>query len=143
MSKNTKLEDIKKVVILKADIDKVWDAIATSEGLASWWMDNDFEATTGKKFTLFTERYGDSPCQVTHVILNEEVSFNWGKDWAASFKLRKIDDNTTEFTLIHSGWDDEKETEFGQSHSDVQGIMDQGWDKIINESLVSYVEKQD
>ncbi|WP_323703872.1 SRPBCC domain-containing protein [Mammaliicoccus sp. Dog046] len=142
MSNNTNLEDIKKSVVLNANVETVWDAVATSKGIAAWWMNNDFVPSVGEAFTLYTEGYGESPCKVTNIIPNEEVRFIWGKDWTASFKLRKIDGHTTEFTLIHSGWDDEKETEFGQPHSEVRGFMDQGWDKIINESLVSYVEKQ-
>lgn len=49
-------------------------------------------------------------------------------------------DGKTEFTLIPSGWDAEKITEFGQPHSVVRGFMDGIWEKIIKEKLPSYIE---
>ena len=48
-------------------------------------------------------------------------------------------DGKTEFTLIHSGWDPNQVTEFGQPHAVVRGIMDNGWTKIVEEALPAYV----
>ncbi|QZZ03627.1 SRPBCC family protein [Staphylococcus arlettae] len=139
MSNNSELTEIKNVVTLNANQDKVWDAVATAEGITAWWMPNDFEPVEGKAFTLHAGEFGDSPCKVTKIKPKTMVSFDWGKDWNLTFKLKAIDDHTTEFTLIHSGWDDNKETEFGQPHSVVQGFMDDGWDEIVNTHLVNYV----
>lgn len=67
MSNNSELKEIKKSVILNESKDKVWDAIATSEGIAGWWMPNDFVAEEGKDFTLQAGNFGDSPCKVTKI----------------------------------------------------------------------------
>ncbi|MBB5322950.1 uncharacterized protein YndB with AHSA1/START domain [Anoxybacillus tepidamans] len=36
------LPDIRQTVVFRALIQKVWQAVATSEGLAAWFMPNDF-----------------------------------------------------------------------------------------------------
>lgn len=133
------MSQIEKVVMLKASKDKVWHAIRTSEGTTSWWMPNDFEAKLGKEFTLYAGEYGASPCKVTELNPKDSLSFDWGKDWTITFQLKQIDDSTTEFILIHSGWDEEKETEFGQPHSVVQGFMDDGWEEIVKMNLPKYL----
>ncbi|MFD2443821.1 SRPBCC domain-containing protein [Bacillus sp. CGMCC 1.16607] len=133
------LPEIRKTIILNAPIEKVWKAIATSEGIAAWWMPNTFEPVLGKEFILHAGAYGDSPCKVTEIDPPNRVGFNWGKDWHLAFELKQVD-GKTEFTLIHSGWDPAKATEFGQPHSVVRGFMENGWEKIVNESLPKYVE---
>lgn len=143
MNNNTEMPQIEKVVILKTNKDKVWDAVSTSEGIKSWWMPNDFEAKLGKEFTLYAGEFGESPCKVTELNPKDNLSFNWGKDWKITFKLKKLDDNTTEFTLIHSGWDEQKETEFGQPHPVVQGFMDDGWDEIVKIELPKYLNSNE
>lgn len=42
--------------------------------------------------------------------------------------------------MIHSGWDPEKVTEFGQPHPIVRGFMNGGWEKIVQEKLPAYIE---
>lgn len=133
------MPQIEKVVMLKESKDKVWHAIRTSEGTTSWWMPNDLEAKLGKEFTLYAGEYGASPCKVTELNPKDSLSFDWGKDWTITFQLKQIDDSTTEFILIHSGWDEEKETEFGQPHSVIQGFMDDGWEEIVKMNLPKYL----
>lgn len=133
------LPDIKYTILLNAPIDKVWKAVATSEGIAAWWMDNTFEPTLGKEFVLHAGPYGDSPCKVTELDPPYKVGFDWGKDWHLTFELKEVE-GKTEFTLIHSGWDENKVTEFNQPHTVVRGIMDQGWAKLKGDKLVSYIE---
>ncbi|WP_096466332.1 SRPBCC family protein [Aneurinibacillus soli] len=105
-----------------------------------WWMPNTFEPILGHDFILQTGHFGDSPCKVTELDPPNRVGFDWGKDWHLTFELKKLEDRKTEFTLIHSGWDAEKVTEFGQPHSVVRGIMDGGWEKIVKENLPAYIE---
>lgn len=131
--------EIRKTVMLNAPIEKVWKAVATSEGIAAWWMPNTFVPELGKEFILHAGPFGDSPCKVTELDPPNRLGFDWGQDWHLVFEL-KDQDGKTEFTLIHSGWDPEKVTEFGQPHTIVQGIMDDGWDKIVKEKLPSYIE---
>lgn len=130
------MSEIRKNVLINAPIEKVWEAVATSEGIASWWMPSTFEPIVGKEFILHAGQYGDSPCKVTELNDLDRVSFEWGKDWQLTFELKQQDEKT-EFTLIHSGWDGEKITEFGQPHAVVYSFMAGGWEKIVNEKLPS------
>jgi len=131
------LPNIHKTVVLNAPIDKVWKAVSTSEGIAAWFMPNDFQPILGNEFVFNAGNYGISHCKVTELNPPYSLGFDWGKDWHISLELKDLD-GKTEFTLIHSGWDDEKVTEFGEEHTVVRGRMDQGWGDL--QSLRKYVE---
>jgi uncharacterized protein YndB with AHSA1/START domain len=132
------LPDIRQTVVLKAPIQKVWDAVATSEGIAAWFMPNDFQPISGYEFHLEAGPFGKSPCKVTEIDPPHRLSIEWGKDWSLTFELIDLDAKT-EFTLIHSGWDADKVTEFGQSHAEVRERMAGGW-MGLQKSLGAYVE---
>lgn len=132
------LLDIKHTVVVNAPITKAWDAVATSEGLSAWFMPNDLQPIEGHEFHLNAGQFGMSPCKVTKVDPPNSLSFNWGKDWKLTFELSEQDDKT-EITLIHSGWDADKVTEFGAPHTAVRGNMDQGWAGLVTK-LKGYVE---
>lgn len=116
----------------------MWSAVATSEGIAAWLMPNDFEPILGRDFTIHAGQFGDSPCKVTELDPQNRIGFNCGKDWQIIFELKNLE-GKTEFTVIHAGWDAEKVTEFGQPHTIIRGIMDQGW-AGLKEKLAAYVE---
>lgn len=134
------LPEIRKTVILNAPIEKVWKAVATSRGIAAWWMENTFEPVAGHEFVLKSGQFGDSPCKVTEVDPPNKLGFDWGKDWHLELLLVALADGKTEFTLIHSGWEADKLTEFGQPHPVIRGIMDGGWESLVHKALVQYVE---
>ncbi|GIP40490.1 hypothetical protein J31TS4_37700 [Paenibacillus sp. J31TS4] len=125
------LPDIRKTVEIQAPIAKVWNAVATSEGLAAWFMPNDFEPVAGSTFHLNAGPFGHSPCRVTELEPPRRLSFAWGKDWTLTFELEEIEEGKTVVTLIHSGWSAGQVTEFGQPHEDVRGNMDQGWTGLV------------
>lgn len=132
------LPDIRHTMIFNSPIQKVWEAVATSEGLAAWFMPNDFQPIAGHEFHLHAGPFGMVPCNVTEIDPPHRLSFNWGKDWTLTFELKDLH-GKTEFTLIHSGWDANKVTEFGETHTVVRDRMDQGWDRLVK-SLCAYVE---
>ncbi|WP_462410706.1 SRPBCC family protein [Neobacillus sp. Marseille-QA0830] len=140
MEINETLPEIRKTMVLKAPIEKVWKAVSTSEGIAAWWMPSTLEPLMGHEFVLQAGPFGDSPCKITELDPPNKIGFNWGKDWHLEFELKKVDEAATEFTLIHSGWDAEKTTEFGQPHTVIRGVMDGGWEKIVKEKLPHYIE---
>ncbi len=137
-NKQTTLEDIRKTLVLKAPIQKVWNAVATSEGIAAWFMPNNFEPVNGYEFILNAGPFGDSPCKVTELDPPKRLSFTWGKDWTLTFELVELE-GTTEFTLIHSGWDADTVTEFGETHAVVRDKMSGGWGGLTV-ALRNYVE---
>lgn len=136
---NGALPDIRQTLVLNAPIRKVWDAVATSEGIAAWFMPNTFKPEMGYEFILKAGPFGDSPCKVTELDPPRRLSFSWGKDWTLTFELADLD-GKTEFTLIHGGWDPDKVTEFGEAHTIVRDRMAQGWSGLGN-SLAKYVER--
>ncbi|PYI51939.1 SRPBCC family protein [Paenibacillus flagellatus] len=133
-----RLPDIRQTITLNAPIRKVWDAVATSEGIAAWFMPNDFRPEPGYEFTLEAGPFGKSPCKVTELDPPRRLSFSWGKDWTLTFELIETGDKT-EFTLIHSGWSADQVTEFGEPHTVVRERMEQGWSGI-GRKLAALVE---
>lgn len=132
------LTDIRQTSIFNAPISKVWNAVSTSEGISAWFMPNDFQPVVGHEFHINAGPFGMSPCKVTELDPPNRLSFQWGKDWTLTFELIDLE-GKTEFTLIHSGWDPDKVTEFGELHTIVRDRMEQGWIGI-SKSLSNYIE---
>ncbi|AMM94751.1 SRPBCC domain-containing protein [Peribacillus simplex] len=135
------LQDIKKTVILEAPIQKVWDTVSTAEGIASWFMPNDFQPKVGHEFHVQSP-FGPSPCKVTELDAPNRLSFSWDTDgWFISFILKELD-GKTEFTLIHGGWK-EPETILpkpNEKSSVIRDRMDHGWEQLVHAKLKKVVE---
>lgn len=127
---NEHFNEVRKSILIDAPIEKVWDYVATAKGITAWFMPNDMQPIEGKEFTLEAGQWGNSTCKVTEVNPPSRLSFEWGRDWLVSFELKQTD-NQTELTLIHAGWEEGKETEFGQSHREVRSRMSGGWDGLV------------
>lgn len=132
------LPEIRHTLEMNAPIEKVWEAVATSEGIAAWFMPNDFQPIDGYEFQLNAGPFGMSPCKVTEIDPPNRLSFTWGKDWTVTFELVDMNGRTN-FTLIHAGWDADALTEFNEAHSIVRDRMDQGWAGLVGK-LRDYAE---
>lgn len=141
MEKQHTLQDIKKTIILEAPIQKVWDTVSTAEGIASWFMPNDFQPKVGHEFHVQSP-FGPSPCKVLELDAPNRLSFAWDTDgWIISFTLKELD-GKTEFTLIHGGWK-EPDTILpkpNEKSSVIRDRMDHGWEQIVNQNLKKAVE---
>ncbi|MCR2821673.1 SRPBCC family protein [Lederbergia panacisoli] len=128
MENNHQVQDIIQSVIIEGPIQKVWDTVSTSEGIASWFMPNDFELKVGHEFHVQSP-YGPSPCKVLEIEEPHRLSFSWDTDgWVVTFILKDLGDKT-EFTLIHGGWK-EADTivpKAGEKSSIIRDKMNQGW----------------
>ena len=135
------LQDIKKTVILEAPIQKVWDTVSTAEGIATWFMPNDFQPKVGHEFHVQSP-FGPSPCKVTELDAPHRLSFSWDTDgWFISFILKELE-GKTEFTLIHGGWK-EPETILpkpNEKSSVIRDRMNHGWEQIVHAKLKKAVE---
>ncbi|MEC0272227.1 SRPBCC family protein [Peribacillus frigoritolerans] len=141
MSMENTLQDIKKTVILEAPIQKVWDTVSTAEGIASWFMPNDFQPKVGHEFHVQSP-FGPSPCKVTELDAPHRLSFSWDTDgWFISFLLKELD-GKTEFTLIHGGWKEPDTilTKPNEKSSVIRDRMNHGWEQIVNQGLKKAVE---
>ncbi|WP_096199644.1 SRPBCC family protein [Bacillus sp. FJAT-45350] len=126
------LQDIKHTIVLEAPIHKVWKKVSTSDGIASWFMENDIEAKEGHEFHLQSP-FGPSPCKVIEVDEPQRLSFTWDTDgWVVSFRMNELDDKT-EFTLIHSGWKsaDSVSQKANEQNSVIRERMNHGWTEIL------------
>ncbi|MGE8078001.1 SRPBCC family protein [Peribacillus loiseleuriae] len=127
------LQDIQQTVVFDAPIQKVWDTVSTSEGIASWFMPNDFQAQVGHEFHLQSP-FGPSPCKVIEFDPPNRLSFTWDEDgWVVSFILKEVE-GRTEFTLIHGGWKDPDYIlpKANAKSSIIRDTMDQGWTGILD-----------
>ncbi|KEK24517.1 SRPBCC family protein [Bacillus gaemokensis] len=141
MEQQNTLQDIKQTVIFEASIQKVWNKVSTAEGIAAWFMPNDFEAKVGHEFHVQSP-FGPSPCKVLEIDEPHRVSFSWDTDgWVVSFVLKDLGDKT-EFTLIHGGWKhpDAILPKANAKSSVIRDRMAGGWVAIVNEKLKKVVE---
>lgn len=139
--KSNQLEDIKQTVLFNAPIQKVWDAVSTSDGISSWFMPNDFEPEVGHEFHIQSP-FGPSPCKVLEIDPPHKLAFSWDTDgWVVSFILKEVGDQT-EFTLIHGGWkhDDAVVSKAHEKSSVIRDRMAKGWIGIVDEKLRMVVE---
>ncbi|KEZ51592.1 SRPBCC family protein [Metabacillus indicus] len=135
------LQDIKQTIIFEAPIQKVWAKVSNSEGIAAWFMPNDFEAKVGHEFHIQSP-FGPSPCKVLEVDEPTKISFSWDTDgWVVTFLLKDLG-GKTEFTLIHGGWKsaDEVLPKANEKNSVIRERMEYGWINIVNERLLKVVE---
>lgn len=61
------LPDVVKEIIINAPVEKVWKAVSSSEGIAAWFMPNNFEPVVGFQFHVDAGPFGKSPCQVLEI----------------------------------------------------------------------------
>jgi len=133
------LPELRHTILLNAPIEKVWQAVATSEGLAAWFMPNDLHPATGHAFTLQTP-FGTSRCKVTEIDPPHRLAFTWGDDWHVTFEMEAVGDKTR-FTVIHAGWIAGKVApETGWTHDVIRNRMDQGWGSSVLPRLREVVE---
>ncbi|WP_274306927.1 SRPBCC family protein [Solibacillus daqui] len=126
------LQDIKQTVVIEAQIQKVWEQVSTAEGIASWFMPNDFLAQVGHEFH-FQSPFGPSPCKVIEIKPPNRLSFSWDVEgWFVTFILKELGEKT-EFTLIHGGWkqSDELIGKANEKASVIHDRMSGGWINII------------
>ncbi|MDM5334403.1 SRPBCC domain-containing protein [Ureibacillus composti] len=138
---NNKLPDITQTVLVNAPIQKVWNYVSTAEGIASWFMPNDFKLEEGFEFHIQSP-FGPSPCKVLEIDKPNRLSFQWDTDgWVVTFILKEVGDQT-EFTLIHGGWKEGEEIiEKAQKPSSViRDTMSKGWVSIVQHKFKEVVE---
>ncbi|GKU77630.1 hypothetical protein L3i20_v220270 [Paenibacillus sp. L3-i20] len=134
------LPDVVKEIIINAPVEKVWKAVSSSEGIAAWFMPNNFEPVVGFQFHVDAGPFGKSPCQVLEITPPNRLSFKWDKDWIITFQLEEMEEGTR-FTLTHGGWLSEGVTAFNEKHDVVRDRMGNGWVGIVKK-LAQFVEEQ-
>ena len=138
-----KLPDIVRSVEINAQIEKVWESVTTSEGLANWLMPNDFRPSLGYEFTLQSQ-FGPVPCKVLELNPPKLLSFTWDDfGWQVSFELEEVE-GKTQFTVIHSGWGEPDAIipRTQQKQAKIREIMYGGWTHLT-EGLRDKLDKDE
>lgn len=127
---HNKLPDIVRTIIMDAGIEKVWKAISTSDGLAAWFMPNNFQPIIDYEFTFKSQPQrgwdGIVHCKVKELQPPNKLGFTWSGnnlEQYVTFELKALSDGRTEFTLVHSGWSEE--------YAELREVMYDGWGYII------------
>ncbi|MGE5632429.1 MAG: SRPBCC family protein, partial [Caulobacteraceae bacterium] len=96
------LPDIERTITIDASIQKVWAAIATPEGLASWLMQNTFKPEMGYEFTFQAKPMGDwngvVHCKVMELNPPKRLGFTWcgnNMEQYVSFELIELEEEKT------------------------------------------------
>lgn len=121
---------------------KVWRAITSSEAIAAWLMENDFEARIGHEFTLRTEPApgfdGIVHCRVTELEPPHRLAFTWvggPVDTLVSFDLAEVADGTR-LVMNQTGFE-------GFKPVLVSLILGSGCRKIYGELLPAVLDRMD
>lgn len=118
---------IRRSIIVNAPISRVWEALATSAGLAWWLLPNNFQPLVGASFTFTTEPQdnwsGVVRCQVVEIDEPHKLAFTWSEDTdvppsLVTFELHNLN-GKTEICLVHSQREHLPE--------DYVSKLDQGW----------------
>lgn len=132
--------------VFSTSVDALWRALTDNDEMKKWYFDlPEFKAEVGFTFT-FTG--GPSPerqyvhlCEVTEVVPGRKLSYSWRYEGYTGnsivcFEITPVEDKTL-LKLTHSGLHT-----FPSDNPDLaKHNFEAGWNSIVNESLLGYVEK--
>ena len=125
-------------------IEKVWEAISTSEALAQWLMPNNFKLEIGYEFTFQTKPQlgfdGKIKCKVLDFQIPNKLQFSWQggpmkKPTVVTFELETEKEKTL-LTFTQSGF------EGLISKNLVRFILANGWRKLLNKNITKYLANE-
>ena len=115
---STKLQDtIERVVVLKASIRRVYDAISTANGLVKWFPTSiDGKVEPGETAQFYFDGYGTCSLYIVAAEPHGYFAFRWasgdmpqvgdvlsGSNTLVEFRLEEVDDGTR-LTMVESGF---------------------------------------
>lgn len=135
--------DIRVEVVYAHPIERVWQALTTSEGLAAWLMPNDFKPVVGHDFELRTDKApgfdGIVRCRVLELEPPTRMVWAWcgGKiDTIVTFELSGLDGTRTRFRMHQVGF-------HGLSGHLARLVLSGGGARIYRERLPAYLDRLD
>ena len=139
----TTLPAIRHTFTLNIPIDRVWNAIATSEGLDAWLMPNNFVPLIGGKFQFQSTPMGPWDgvvhCRVLDLKKPRRLVISWrvlaDYETKLSFGLEEKD-GQTQVTITHDGWDNIPFELIG-----VRNMLELGWKQHAQQQLAEYLEE--
>ncbi|MFJ4184548.1 SRPBCC domain-containing protein [Kitasatospora sp. NPDC089509] len=107
---------------------RVWEALTDPELHARWWAAGDVKAVVGHRFTLDMGPFGQQPCEVVEVEVEQLLRYSFAAgtlDTTVTWRLVP-EGHGTRLLLEHAGFD--LDTPMGrQAHHG----MAQGWPSVL------------
>ncbi|NMH87070.1 SRPBCC family protein [Flavivirga algicola] len=134
---------IKKEKVFKHPIDKVWNAISKAEEISAWFIQADFKAEKGYKYT-FTSEPNEKGCTVISGEVKESNPYKLVYTWivaemkvetTVTWQLEPTEDGTKLY-LEHSGISNYE----GETAVHMFESFNGGWDNCISE-LTDYLKQ--
>ncbi|MDO5970131.1 SRPBCC domain-containing protein [Flavivirga aquimarina] len=135
---------IKKEVTLNHSIDKVWNAISKAEEISTWFIQADFKAEKGYRYT-FTSEPNEKGCTVIsgevknanpYVLVYTWVVADTKVETTVCWELESTQ-NGTKLTLEHSGISNYG----GETAVKMFESFNGGWDNCFN-GLSGYLKEE-
>ena len=119
-----------------AAAEDLWELVATSEGLATWLMANDFEPVVGHAFTFRTDPRppffdGVVGCRVLRVEPPRLLQISWAGgpvDTVVTFALQPLGPGRARLDLTHTGFS-------GLRARTVQQVLGLGWRGLMRREI--------
>ncbi|WP_136480346.1 SRPBCC family protein [Cognatitamlana onchidii] len=134
---------IKKEVIFNHDIDKIWNAISKADEISSWFIQADFKAEKGYKYT-FTAEPNEKGCTVISGVVKNAKPYLLIYTWVVAdtkiettvkWLLERTSEGT-KLTLEHSGIS----RYTGETAIAMFESFNGGWDNCIS-GLTNYLKE--
>ena len=131
--------DVRKTVTYNHPVERVWEALTSSDALAAWLMPNDFAPVLGHEFTYRSEPRpgwdGVVKCKITELDPPRRLAYSWRGgplDTMLTFTLERVGDKTKLF-VEHTGFE-------GLRAVMVSAILDAGWGKMYKRLLPAVLD---
>lgn len=134
---------IKKEYVFSYPIQKVWNAISKAEEISTWFIEADFKAEKGYRYTFksseedgCTEITGEVKGANPYTLIYTWIVENTNTETTVKWDLKEIEGGTKLY-LEHSGISKYP----GDSAVSFFTNFDTGWDNCVNE-LLTYLNKE-
>jgi uncharacterized protein YndB with AHSA1/START domain len=143
--------EVRRVVLIRAPRERVWEALTTPELIAEWFGDTTTlsGSTVGSTGVFGWDNYGDSAVEVVESVENEVFAFRWESEagrglsadnsTVARFTLED-DAAGTRLTVVERGFSELRGDRDAQRK--LAGGNREGWDSELDE-LKAFLERQD
>lgn len=118
--------------------DRVWSALTDPDKMRRWFMDSDFRAELGHRFSLDMGRWGTTHCEVLALEPRAFLKISWKNpplDTTVTWRLVP-EGRGTRLHFEHAGFDLDDPRQRG-AHDGMSG----GWRGKLTDSLISVLRE--
>ena len=133
--------DIDAAISYPHPVDRVWEALTSSDALAAWLMPNDFKPVLGHRFTLRTRPApgfdGIVRCEVLELDPPRRMVWSWAGgniDTTVTWTLDQTSDGGTRLRMHQVGF-------HGLGAQLTRRILAGGYPRILGQRLPAYLDR--